>query len=496
MSLVNIDPRALPTYQEWLAKTHATFDIIHGRGAIGAIDKAYKTYLDSKNSPGRKGSVDSQIELYKELKKYLNNHGGDWGKSGRNAGGNNIIKNLYEQISMGFDDEGDIRIFLELTTGTESFETSSAHSRLGILYLFANITVDQSQTNPFIWLGRSKETVSSAISKYKKKLWLSTGQKTSETRRAESLIKEAFLRFYKRCCDLRCVAASHWVDLMQIMHQVIDAAVCHVLYSIPILGDILKIKDSIVKAIDAVVTYLGTSGLLDKFSVNAGHPEIIKNNMERYERDACRDGFVEIAKNVVKGAINVATHGSPANSVIEAMEFIYKCVMRYLERKNIEKGLRESAEKLIECTNNINGKFYPKSGSMLQRTEDFTCWYSKLCEYSPIFPILTLNSGICGDKSEYINMFNDNGVISQGERDAGVNYWDLTKIWGSRYLNDSGFKFESRQKGSYIDGVLQNAFKIGENQITRTQALMEVLGCTRSRHAGAIGNVLGAIQYL
>jgi hypothetical protein len=58
--------------------------------------------------------------------------------------------------------------------------------------------------------------------------------------------------------------------------------------------------------------------------------------------------------------------------------------------------------------------------------------------------MLALNSGICGDKMHFLQMFQDDTrVISQASFDAGVKYVDELKIWSSGYLKDAGFNFVS-----------------------------------------------------
>jgi hypothetical protein len=66
----------------------------------------------------------------------------------------------------------------------------------------------------------------------------------------------------------------------------------------------------------------------------------------------------------------------------------------------------------------------------------------------PAIPILTLNSGLCGDKMVWLQMFNDkaSGIvpIGQDQFDQGVAYIDgHLKPWGAKYLKDCAYGFSS-----------------------------------------------------
>ena len=63
----------------------------------------------------------------------------------------------------------------------------------------------------------------------------------------------------------------------------------------------------------------------------------------------------------------------------------------------------------------------------------------------PLIAVLTLNTGICGDKMRYLSMYKAGGVdqISTNEFQAGGRFLDNMKPWGAKYLGDAGFKIRS-----------------------------------------------------
>ncbi len=79
-----------------------------------------------------------------------------------------------------------------------------------------------------------------------------------------------------------------------------------------------------------------------------------------------------------------------------------------------------------------------------KRPFEFTHWYRKSALNSPALAILTLNSGICGDKMVYLSMFTDEGrQISTTDFQQGARFLDNLKPWGAEYLGNSGYSFRS-----------------------------------------------------
>ena len=84
------------------------------------------------------------------------------------------------------------------------------------------------------------------------------------------------------------------------------------------------------------------------------------------------------------------------------------------------------------------------SDSLHLQPTAFNKWYSSYALTIPALAVLTLISGICGDKMRYLQMYKaDDHVIDQSAFDHGVTYLDNLKIWGYEYLDSAGFSFES-----------------------------------------------------
>lgn len=102
-----------------------------------------------------------------------------------------------------------------------------------------------------------------------------------------------------------------------------------------------------------------------------------------------------------------------------------------------------------------------------RRPYEFNLWYREVAMRVPVIPVLTLNSGICGDKAHLLRMFSLEGeVITQAKFDAGVAYIDELRTWGAGYLRDVGYVFES---GDAVIAELVRSAAVPANEKLRTR---------------------------
>lgn len=102
-----------------------------------------------------------------------------------------------------------------------------------------------------------------------------------------------------------------------------------------------------------------------------------------------------------------------------------------------------------------------------RRPYEFNLWYRNVAMRVPVIPVLTLNSGLCGDKAHLLRMFSLEGeLITQAKFDAGVAYIDQLKTWGAGYLRDVGYVFES---GDAVIAELVKSAAVPANEKLRTR---------------------------
>ena len=121
--------------------------------------------------------------------------------------------------------------------------------------------------------------------------------------------------------------------------------------------------------------------------------------------------------------------------VVSLSEMLIKMIWRMFEISHMDKVFRQAA---------AFWRGRDSGDALHKRPFEFTHWYRKAALNSPALAILTLNSGICGDKMVYISMFTDEGrPISTTEFQQGARFLDNLKPWGAEYLGNSGYSFRS-----------------------------------------------------
>ena len=98
-------------------------------------------------------------------------------------------------------------------------------------------------------------------------------------------------------------------------------------------------------------------------------------------------------------------------------------------------------------------------GGIITDLKRFKAFYEKGCDASPLIPMLTLNSGICGSLMVLLKMFEDSGDrITQQTFDAGNDYFTKLKQYGRGYLAGAGFEFKPVDgSDKAVQGILNHA---------------------------------------
>ena len=106
----------------------------------------------------------------------------------------------------------------------------------------------------------------------------------------------------------------------------------------------------------------------------------------------------------------------------------------------------------------------PTRGGIIHDLDKFKAFFQEGCDASPLIPMLTLNTGICGSLMTLVNLFRDEEktgreVVDRATYNSGVAYFARLKSFGARYLQTSGFKFQARETDTRnnIQGLLDHA---------------------------------------
>lgn len=264
----------------------------------------------------------------------------------------------------------------------------------------------------------------------------------------------------------------------------------------PLIGGAMDIGGGVLKTIKAAKDRLETWFMRRKIQLNPGHPEEAANTIEHEMTKGIFVGLWAILKGVANTALAVLLPGagSLVGALVTGIEWLVKLAWRLWERSKIkswleearrewakEKELCELAElqmRLEDPTNyalNYTGNrksspdqaqphkqlhpyLDPAGGGIIHKLPEFTKFYKKGCSASPLIPMLTLNSGICGNLMVMLRMFDDSSrAIPQRTFNTGAEYFTKLKQYGRDYLKSSGFSFNALNGNQSVQGILNHA---------------------------------------
>jgi hypothetical protein len=194
--------------------------------------------------------------------------------------------------------------------------------------------------------------------------------------------------------------------------------------------------------------------------VAPGHPTTVLGSINCAMARSGFEGLWQFSKGAANAGVSTVTMGAGAllNLFAALFEAIVRIVLRLIESGKISSFLTEAR---THWTARANGD------ALVRRPAAFARWFADNALMVPALGILTLNSGICGDKMVYLSMYTQGttlrGVgLSDDEKEAaiaagkdlefeaaiqhfraGTRMLDDMKGWGADYLMNSGFQFRS-----------------------------------------------------
>jgi hypothetical protein len=217
----------------------------------------------------------------------------------------------------------------------------------------------------------------------------------------------------------------------------------------PFVGTGLEITSAVGKTIDAAVTRFKAWKKGQHVELAKGHPATIMASITRAMTMSLFEGLWAALKGAGALAMDIVSFGAGGliNLLIAAGELLIKFIWRLVETVRIN----DFCAMAREYWNN-----HRSADSIHRRPFAFSEWYRSYAVNIPFIAVLTLNSGICGDKMRYLTMFNSGGQISSEDFQVGVRFLDNLKPWGANYLKDCGYNI--RSNGDILVDKLVNSF--------------------------------------
>lgn len=245
----------------------------------------------------------------------------------------------------------------------------------------------------------------------------------------------------------------------------------------PFIGAAMDIGAGIVKTLRAAAEKVGAWLQRRRIELNPGHPELIAAALEGEMESGIFQGLWTTLKGVISMALNsfLPGAGSLVSAIVTGVEWLVKFTFRLWEQSKIKAFLKKASDFYLEecklATRDpgprgleFQPNMDPTRGGIIHDLEKFKTFFQEGCDASPLIPMLTLNSGICGSLMTLVNLFRDEEktgreVVDRATYNSGVAYFARLKGFGARYLQTAGFKFRAlpTDTRSSIQGLLDHA---------------------------------------
>jgi hypothetical protein len=484
------------TYKQWEVDTKGSFGSTSGRSKeLQALDEKFKSYEQAKTSIVRKMELKTALAAWKASV----GPGDAWQKSARNK--NRGVEKLDAMLG-GTDEEsafnrGQVPDFMH---------ESLVHSRMGVLYLFSNLSIQPGLFSLLIEGGLditgqafdvadvkppvSLSTVAPVLKKGAEKVNSKIEEKIFKQRGPTVVSAQSIINAPATPPKLPPPVADFRTKIYEFFRKMVEGIKDKLRDKFGIIQDIggmiPKVIAFVVNQVSAAAVPLAGSvvvlaqkigglclAIQDKFQawldgknvqINQGHPTTVVDSIKRGQSRAMLTEIYGVVAAAAGVAIDATAWGGGAifNLVKSGVELILKFVWRLAEALRFNEFCSQARDYYVAAKSDIAGQTDKKAGagSLPRRPFEFAQWYRSFALNMPIIAVLTLNSGVAGDKMSYLTMFSDNGQISSDEFQAGVRFLDNLKPWGAEYLQSSGFTIVAA--GDVLVDALANTVAKGQ----------------------------------
>ena len=274
----------------------------------------------------------------------------------------------------------------------------------------------------------------------------------------------------EKVADIRNDPAGFALDTMPgLLRKLVDFLCGKLLATLaPLIGASLDLAKGIANTVDSSITKYREWVQGRDVQLAAGHPGTIVEAIRSAMKLSIGEGVYDMVKGGASLGLQIASQGASTivDAVVSIMETIAKVIWKIIEIKRIKRFCQQAKEYWDARM---------QRDALHTRPIAFNAWFKRYAVPIPALSVLTLNSGICGDKMHFLSMFKDNeNIITQAEFTAGCKYIDNLKIWGSDYLGDAGFAFKSDD--AMIKGLLTLATSHKEVQTWDLKLRKAILG--------------------
>lgn len=192
---------------------------------------------------------------------------------------------------------------------------------------------------------------------------------------------------------------------------------------------------------DALITRVRTYLSSRTVVLAEGHPNTVVQSIVTAMNLSVMKGLWLTLKGAGNIGLAFATWGTSmiVGLVTALVEMVVKVVWRLVELVKMQQICKQALEHW--GTKDTDGALHKKPFA-------FNNWFRGSVAYLPALAVITLNSGICGDKMVWLSMFTSDdhhqgSEILPEQFKKGSEHLDALKPWGADYLDNCGFSFDS-----------------------------------------------------
>lgn len=204
-----------------------------------------------------------------------------------------------------------------------------------------------------------------------------------------------------------------------------------------VVGDAVSIVKGTAVAIDGFWGRVQSHMREKQVTLITGYPKAVVDGIHRAMILSGMEGLATVAKSSISIGVTVgASAVAPiVNAAVAGASALFKFIYRLFEKARLERFISEAASlwKKRDADNSLH-----------KSPLAFANWYRSHALTVPLIAAMTLNSGICGSKMHYLQLFTSTGdVVSQKEFDKGVKLLDNLKPRCAEFIRASPHKLSS-----------------------------------------------------
>lgn len=257
--------------------------------------------------------------------------------------------------------------------------------------------------------------------------------------------------------------------LLEIGVGMVAKAVCAA--AAPFVGPAIDIGRGIAQTIAGIQAGIQARFARQKFSITPGHPALIAGALESQINWDIGKGLYNTCKGAGKLAGNILSAGASTliDLIAAGVEFLVRLATRAYEAWQMKAWIdlvrgAYNKEKTPWMEDPVGDQKVARPRICYDNTK-FTALFERGCRASVCVPMMSLNSGICGDQMAFMKMFDDAGnEITQDSFDTATEYFTRLKAMGRQYVRSTGFQFTSQKND--VQGYLFHAIKHHQTPLT------------------------------